>query len=202
MSSRPPGVVLWDADGVLQGAMPGWRERLIEVGGEEFLEALFAEESRCMTGKVPFVHVVARMIERFQLDVSASDVMTLWARIELDEEALALVDRVRSAGARCFLATNQHDYRRDVMRVQELYEGHLDGEFYSCELGAAKPDAAYFEAVLEAVGVPAADVLFIDDSPRNVDGARACGIRAELHDPRAGAAGLRRILESAGFDGL
>ena len=54
-----------------------------------------------------------------------------------------------------------------------------------------KPEPAFFERVLADLGLEAAEVGFVDDSPANVEGARAAGIRAVRHDPASGAAALR-----------
>lgn len=50
--------------------------------------------------------------------------------------------------------------------------------FYSSTIGLRKPDAAAFDHVVKAMGVPASRVLFFDDLPENVESARALGIKA------------------------
>ncbi|HEY1244067.1 MAG TPA: HAD-IA family hydrolase [Hyphomicrobiaceae bacterium] len=50
--------------------------------------------------------------------------------------------------------------------------------FVSNELGARKPDAAAFRAVVAAMGVPPGRILFFDDLAANVAGARASGMQA------------------------
>jgi len=50
--------------------------------------------------------------------------------------------------------------------------------FFSCDLGAVKPEPASYLAVLERLGAPAEDVIFFDDRPANVAGAAALGIDA------------------------
>ena len=44
--------------------------------------------------------------------------------------------------------------------------------------GLAKPDPAYFEGALAALGLRAEEVTFLDDTPANVEAARAMGIDA------------------------
>ncbi|MEE4118113.1 MAG: HAD family phosphatase [Paracoccaceae bacterium] len=44
--------------------------------------------------------------------------------------------------------------------------------------GVVKPDARIFRMLCERAGVAPADCLFIDDGPRNVEGARAAGMDA------------------------
>jgi FMN phosphatase YigB (HAD superfamily) len=48
----------------------------------------------------------------------------------------------------------------------------------SCDLGIGKPDAAIFEAALDALGVGASDAVMVgNDRERDVEGADAAGIR-------------------------
>ena len=47
---------------------------------------------------------------------------------------------------------------------------------YSCYLGVFKPDRRMYLDALEKSGVSASEAVFIDDSPRNLDGAAALGI--------------------------
>ncbi len=54
--------------------------------------------------------------------------------------------------------------------------------FASYLIGAIKPCAAAYEAVVVGTGHPAGRILFFDDREANVDGARAVGWAAELID--------------------
>ena len=47
---------------------------------------------------------------------------------------------------------------------------------YSCYLGTFKPDSRMYLDALKKSGVAASEAVFIDDSPRNLDGAAALGI--------------------------
>jgi glucose-1-phosphatase len=55
---------------------------------------------------------------------------------------------------------------------------HFRQVFVSSDIGLRKPDAAAFHHVVEAIGVPAGRILFFDDGLANIEGARACGIKA------------------------
>jgi putative hydrolase of the HAD superfamily len=52
--------------------------------------------------------------------------------------------------------------------------------FLSYEIGHRKPDASYFNYVLEHMNAQPEEVLFIDDSPANIEAAEALGINALL----------------------
>ena len=64
--------------------------------------------------------------------------------------------------------------------VHHLLASHL--------IGAVKPDAQAYRAVEEAAGVRGESILFFDDMPENVAGARAVGWQAALVDPRGAPA--------------
>lgn len=48
----------------------------------------------------------------------------------------------------------------------------------SAEIGRRKPDTAAYRWVAEQLGLPMERILFVDDKPRNVEAARAAGMRA------------------------
>ena len=45
-----------------------------------------------------------------------------------------------------------------------------------------KPDRAIYRHLLSECDIRPEETLFIDDSPQNVEGARACGIHGYLFD--------------------
>ncbi|HOW97976.1 MAG TPA: HAD family phosphatase [Kiritimatiellia bacterium] len=59
--------------------------------------------------------------------------------------------------------------------------GFRRGEVISCDIGAVKPERAFYERTLDRLGRRAEECLFLDDRPENVAGAEACGIRSILH---------------------
>ena len=50
--------------------------------------------------------------------------------------------------------------------------------YYSSSIGHRKPDAAGFDHVVSEIGVPASRIVFFDDLAENIEGARACGLKA------------------------
>lgn len=202
-AARPVRVLLWDADGVLQHpprrwTQGVWSQTLESWGGPGFAELLFAAELPALRGEVPFRDALARLLDEHpQVTAGVGDLLGLWEQVERDEDALRLVAEVAASGVSCVLATNQQDHRKEYLRRTFGYDGHFERSFYSCDLGAMKPEPAYFERVLEALGVDPADadeVGFVDDNLANVETALSLGIRAVHHDPASGVAGLRATL--------
>jgi len=56
--------------------------------------------------------------------------------------------------------------------------GHFRELYLSSAIGLRKPDAAAYDHVVNAIGVPASRIVFFDDLAENVEGARARGLLA------------------------
>lgn len=196
--------VLFDADGLLQHPEAGWVERLSRFDADDpegFLLELWAAERPALEGKESLIDSVRRLLAARGLDeAQAQAVCDLWDNIEVDDEAWQLVRDVAAAGVRCHLATNQQSYRRDLM-IDLGYGDLVEEAFYSCDLGHAKPDPAYFRAILDRLGVGPEGIVFVDDRPDNVEAAASVGLSAHVHDPASGADGLRGVLRAAGVAG-
>ena len=73
----------------------------------------------------------------------------------------------------------------------------LDALVDATDVGARKPEAAADLAAAAALEVRPAEVVFLDDTPECVDGARAVGMTAILVDPldrRTAFTEARRLL--------
>ena len=192
--------VLFDADGVLQGPRDGWREDITAWGGsraEEFFLAVAAADMSCLTGS-DFGAAMGAVLSQFGIDAPLEGVIDQHFWIEVRQPMLDAVRAVRDLGLRCGLATNQQNLRGAYMRRSLGFETIFDEQFYSYELGFAKPDAGYFQAIMERINVAPSRVLFIDDHEGNVAGAREIGIHSELFPRDGGVAVLASILARYG----
>jgi putative hydrolase of the HAD superfamily len=119
--------------------------------------------------------------------------------IEPQAAVLELADALRRIGIRVGLATNQQPERATFMTHTLGYQRRFDDLFFSCELGYAKPDGAYFAAVLERLKQPGREVLFLDDTPGNVEAAQAEGLHARVYELETGRAGMIALLAEFGL---
>lgn len=159
-----------------------------------FIRDLMTSEALALVGKRELAEVVAEVLQRWDSTTAVDDVLQVWSRFEAVPEIIAVVQDLRANGIECHLATNQHAYRRRIMHDERGYGDWFDQTFYSSDLGVAKPEAAYFRAILDAIGRPADSVLFIDDNPANVASARTVGLHAEQYELETGVTVLRDLL--------
>jgi 2-haloacid dehalogenase len=96
------------------------------------------------------------------------------------EDSVALLERLIDEGHDVTLLTN---WAADTFREARARFPFLEkprGVTVSGEILAIKPDRAIYDHHVKAFGIKPAASLFIDDSQKNVDGAKAAGWQAVL----------------------
>lgn len=118
----------------------------------------------------------ADIAEYLEIPAEAMAELTAY-RGYIDHEVLAFVRDVRAAGRPVALCTNAPADLDDDLAQLGL-AGEFDAVVNSSDVGAAKPTPDYFRAACLAVRTVPRFCLFVDDSHRNVEGARRVGIAA------------------------
>ena len=114
----------------------------------------------------------------------------------------ALVDEVRAAGRRTGILTNDlrafhgDEWAADMTVLRKM-DAFVDGSV----TGVLKPDRRAYEHGVAALGVPAGDIVFVDDLVANVEGAVAAGMQAVWFDVTDVADSVRRIRDALGLRG-
>ena len=103
----------------------------------------------------------------------------------MDPKKVELLERLAEKYA-IYGLTNNNEI--SVARMHEIYEENgLDWqrvfrkEFISCRMKLMKPSREIFDAAAAEIGLPPEEILFVDDSQKNVDGALAAGWQAVLY---------------------
>lgn len=71
---------------------------------------------------------------------------------------------------------------------------HFDALVLSYEVQSRKPHREFFEHCLQRANAAAADCVFVDDLPANIEGARAAGLHGIVYQPNNGLAEQLRAL--------
>ena len=195
-----PRLLLLDFDGVL--AHYSHERRIAHLAGTagcepaRVAEVLFASglETEYDSGRIDTASYLRRLGDGLGCAVDeAAWIASRVAGNHADARVLGLVLAV-AAHTPIGVLTNNGELMAQAMRgiVAPLFP-MLEGRVLcSGALGLRKPDAAIFARALEHFGVAAAQVLFIDDTFVNVQGARKAGLQADTaRDARA----LGRVLQ-------
>jgi putative hydrolase of the HAD superfamily len=112
-----------------------------------------------------------------------------------------LMEEARSAGVPVGLLTNDlRDFHGrawvESLRVFATPDVTIDGSL----TGVLKPDPRAYELALEALDLPAAEVVFLDDQPVNIRGAVTVGLQVvpvDVTTPASAVSRTRALLELA-----
>lgn len=128
----------------------------------------------------------------------ASDLIDAWL-IEPFERAEWLIDELsrRAVMTACLSNTNAHHWRLLTDRDHRSYVSldRLDHIFASQLIGHAKPGGAAYEHVERATGVAPANILFFDDLPENIEGARQRGWHGVVIERGKDADPIRQVVD-------
>ena len=132
--------------------------------------------------------------ELYQENWTDAQIDYVWNSLlrELPQERLDLVARLREEFGTGVLSNTNEIH---ILKMNEILQEkagipsmHVfcDHVFLSHEMGLAKPDEAIYKAVIEQIGIPASKVLFFDDLPANLEGAKRVGLKTfHIHHPKA-----------------
>lgn len=182
-----PDVIVFDLFGVIARRQTPEAIRRIEeiagVPGALFWDAYWSCRPAYDAGQESAAYWadVAGVLGAAFPDVPALIEADLDSWTEVDDAMVALVHELADQGRTLGLLSNIISDL--VPRFEARHRGWLarfDALTYSCHIGVAKPDPRAYEICADRLGVRPADVLFFDDTERNVLAARETGMRAEV----------------------
>ncbi|MFZ1990171.1 MAG: HAD-IA family hydrolase [Alphaproteobacteria bacterium] len=178
-------IVIWDFDGVInrnydEKGFLWFRDVEADLGisHEALQQALFTGRwAQVLTNQTHVLDLLAEVLLPLGFKGTPREFFDYWMERDfaLDREILALMHRIKSIGKKQAIGTNN-----EPLRTALIWENHgmrdvADHMFSSGLLGVAKPNADYFERVSKILGVRPERILFVEDTPKNVDAARAAG---------------------------
>jgi 2-haloacid dehalogenase len=177
--------VVFDLGGVLIDWNPRYLYRKVfstEAEMEEFLTTVanMGWNDRLDRGE-PFADAVAELSAEFPHHAeNIALYIERWTEMVAGaiDDGVAVLAELHAAGLPLYALSNWSTETFRLVRHQFDFLDWFAGILLSSEVGVTKPDRRIFEALCDRYGLEPATTLFIDDSPPNVDGARAAGLQA------------------------
>jgi putative hydrolase of the HAD superfamily len=121
----------------------------------------------------------ARLIKETGSPVSAEDTEHLWTDNYVEENPfitgmLELVDTLKKNGYKVGLLSNIDPEHGEINRRRHILE-HFDAALLSYDVRARKPEPEAFQDLIDQLGVKPEELIFIDDLPENIEGAKRFG---------------------------
>lgn len=176
--------ILFDVDGVLvNGEL--FSVQFERDFGFKIPVSFFEEEFQpALVGKADLKELLKPKLADWGWKKSVDELLEYWFNIEhvIDEELIGAVKRLKARGIKCFVVTNQENYRARYIAEKMGFESLFDGFFASAQVGYKKPQVEFFRYILGRIELPGDEVLYFDDSPGYLEGAKSEGIRAYLYE--------------------
>ena len=179
-------VLLFDADGVLITGEMFSRILAREHGisTEQTLPFFDGPFQECIIGNADLKETVSPYLEGWGWKTGVDSFLEYWFSCEhlIDQELIEYIQKCRKNGIKCYVATNQEKHRAEYMLNKLGFAKSFDKLYASSHLGHKKPDVNFFVKLLEDLSnVKKEEILFWDDSTKNIQVAREFGINAELY---------------------
>lgn len=183
-----PKALLFDIGGVvievdIQRSFDHWSDR---AGADvsEIAERHRRDEvhDRYERGEIPTEAYMEHLRRLMDIDLSHNEMVDGWNALlgrEIDG-IRAVLKRLSGVLPLCaFSNTNAAHVETLSERFSDVL-AHFDTVYVSSSIGHRKPELKSFLHVADAMGFLPEDILFFDDSPVNLDGARRAGLQTVL----------------------
>lgn len=99
---------------------------------------------------------------------------------ELNQPVVEMLAAVKATGVRLVFLSNATTRLWDDLAFHEVSD-LAEKVFCSANIGVAKPDPAAYRHVIEAMSLPVARCLYVDDTPSWVEAGRVVGLRGHVY---------------------
>jgi putative hydrolase of the HAD superfamily len=107
----------------------------------------------------------------------------LWT--DMNEPMVAWAERLQKAGVKTGILSNIGDAMEDGVRGKLAWVAEFTHAVWSHQLKMRKPEPEIYAVAVEGLGVPAEQILFIDDREENIRGAEAAGMQGIVYQDHA-----------------
>lgn len=131
-------------------------------------------------GKISGPEFFERVRQEYGLALTDEQFLPLWNDIFWDDPAMTTLAAELAASRRLIGISNTNRLHFEYVRLRFPVVTTIPTWILSYEVGARKPDPAIYRRAIAAAGVPAGEILYVDDRLDLVEAGRALGLRAEV----------------------
>ena len=185
----PIKTVIFDFDGVFVRAET-FSARLEKDHGisrdllAPFFRGIF---QKCLVGEADLKREITFFYRDWGWKGTLEALIYYWfmAEGDMDDRLKEVVKKLKDKKISCYLATNQEKYRAEYLKKNLGLEKVFDRVFVSSDLGCKKPEQVFYEKVFMSISaslpVKKKEIIFIDDDPKNIEGAMKFGFQTFLY---------------------
>jgi glucose-1-phosphatase len=138
-----------------------------------------------LNGKLSSDQFLQIFIDKYPTDLSISKIKELWPEVYRklrfpDTEMLQILRDLKGKVI-CSVLTNNTPLNYDVNYKDGIFD-YFDRKYISFKMKICKPDLKVYRMVIDDLGFPVSDLLFIDDKTENLEPAKKLGMKTYHFD--------------------
>jgi len=138
--------------------------------------------SDLVTGKIEPHDLWEYVRNETKITVSDEELVARWIRdYEIDRNVQKTVRSAKEQGFITCVCTNNNAARLPALETKFGFYSDFDAVVSSHEVGHTKPSKEIFEVLLEKTGVQASELVYSDDNPERLQGAKDLGINVFVY---------------------
>lgn len=121
-------------------------------------------------------------LKEWHLNLTVQEIIDLLIKgYETNKPAVEYVKRVRNAGYKTVICSNNFPARIDGLQKRFGFLDDFDVAVFSYEIGIDKPNKEIFQTLIEHSDLKADEIVYSDDDASKMDGAKELGINTFLY---------------------
>jgi putative hydrolase of the HAD superfamily len=178
-------VLIFDFDGVLNHNKRKFSVMLEKDHGislEQTTPFFTGPFQECLSGERDLKDSITPYLKDWGWRGGVDQLLAYWFALEdkVDQKVVDYIQDQRGRGVVCMLATNNEKHRFQYILNEMDLEKVFDKAYSSGYIGYKKPEQEFFAKIYnELENIDKSEILFIDDSVENIQGAKDFGIHAE-----------------------
>lgn len=177
--------VLFDYGGVLSPGGKSFRgsvAKVLEVRPEEVMTNELG--NKLWAGEIDPDQFFIELSRLHGKTITTEEFLDTSGILDRNNQVYGLVNKLRKQGIKTGILSNMYGSSADLLRAGGYYDG-FEPIVLSYQEKLSKPDPAFYQIAIDKLGLPAHEILFIDDQERFLAPARQMGmhtIRAVSED--------------------
>jgi HAD superfamily hydrolase (TIGR01509 family) len=149
------------------------------LSSQEAHELVFGQPKKLVfeSGQQTFEQHCEAVVDSLGAGFSVSEIKELYDSVLTPDPAMFPVVNEVAASRRIALVSNTSSTHWELASKFLPFASKFDPVIVSYEVGAMKPDQAFYDSLLGRSGVPAENVLFVDDLEKNIAAAANSGMQ-------------------------
>ena len=134
-------------------------------------------------GKMSDEEYWAWAVGEWKLDKTPQELMGLLiAGYDVNENVIQTIKTIRANGFKAVVCSNNFPARVNGLQDRFRFLDNFDASVFSYEVGECKPSEVIFSELTKRAGGSAESIVFADDNPDNLSGAKNLGITTFLYE--------------------